>query len=541
MSVFSQTGGLHPKKSFFKLAHEVKFDCSFNEIIPVMRMECVPGDYISLSVNAVCRFNPMLSPILQAINVSFFSFFVPIRILDENWEEIISGGQANNTSLVPPVWSDAELNSSTNPVIAKYTLWDYFGLPLVPAGSITQSVPILKYPWYAYNMIWNEYFRDENLQTEELGLVRAPDDNTVALRSWRKDYFTSALPFQQRGDAPAIALSGTGSAVWDVNFNTSGRNSNLSGTAPLNTTTAAYPGVQLRGVGQNLQFYSYNDGFVPVDGTIDLSHSHTISSSSLNNNVIDPSKFGTFDVNDFRVMFQTQKWQERNARAGVRYTELLRNHFGIAPSDARLQRPQYVGGATFPVMVSEVLQTSSTDSTSPQGHLAGHGLVAGRDKLGSIKVTEYGYLLTLMAVSVKPQYQDGINRMFMRSSRYDYYWPEFAHLSEQGIFEGELYWRGNADDKGIFGYTGRYNELRYMPSYVCGNMRDTYDYWHMGRKFANAPELNADFIATDGMDNTFMRCFAVTDKKPMIWTVGNVVNASRPLPYLAEPGLVDHF
>ena len=535
MSVFSQTGGLHPKKSFFKLAHEVKFDCSFNEIIPVMRMECVPGDYISLSVNAVCRFNPMLSPILQAINVSFFSFFVPIRILDENWEEIISGGQVNNTSLVPPVWSDAELNSSTNPVIAKYTLWDYFGLPLVPTGSIVQSVPVVKYPWYAYNMIWNEYFRDENLQSEELGLVRALDDNTVALRSWRKDYFTSALPFQQRGDAPAISLSGASSAVWANAPSVSVSQIDPIGSIPstsikLRILQETYEG-SLGGSYPNTSNAYY--GPASLTGLSNL--------SAINANTVSAAGFGTFDVNDFRVMFQTQKWQERNARAGVRYTELLRSHFGIAPSDARLQRPQYVGGATFPVMISEVLQTSSTDSTSPQGHLAGHGLVAGRDKLGSIKVTEYGYLLTLMAVSVKPQYQDGINRMFMRSSRYDYYWPEFAHLSEQGIFEGELYWRGNADDKGIFGYTGRYNELRYMPSYVCGNMRDTYDYWHMGRKFANAPELNADFIATDGMDNTFMRCFAVTDKKPMIWTVGNVVNASRPLPYLAEPGLVDHF
>lgn len=535
MSVFSQTGGLRPKKSFFKLAHEVKFDCSFNEIIPVMRMECVPGDYISLSVNAVCRFNPMLSPILQAINVSFFSFFVPTRILDENWEEIISGGQANNTSLTPPVWSDAELNSSTKPVIAKYTLWDYFGLPLVPAGSITQSVPILKYPWYAYNMIWNEYFRDENLQTEELGLVRALDDNTVALRSWRKDYFTSALPFQQRGDAPAIALSGTGSAVWDT----------PPGLDVSSLSLVGHGSSSLQGtISENDQYaYIRGFGFNPPGGSIVTTArlAGSVLTGGLNKNTVSAAGFGTFDVNDFRVMFQTQKWQERNARAGVRYTELLRSHFGIAPSDARLQRPQYIGGATFPVMVSEVLQTSSTNDISPQGHLAGHGLVAGRDKLGSIKVTEYGYLLTLMAVSVKPQYQDGINRMFMRSSRYDFYWPEFAHLSEQGIFEGELYWRGNADDSGIFGYTGRYNELRYMPSYVCGNMRDTYDYWHMGRKFANAPELNADFIATDGMDNTFMRCFAVTDKKPMIWTVGNVVSASRPLPYLAEPGLVDHF
>lgn len=534
MSVFSQTGGIHPKKSFFNLAHEVKFDCSFNEIIPVMRMECVPGDYISLSVNAVCRFNPMLAPILQAVNVSFFAFHVPTRILDENWEEIISGGQGNNTSLALPVWSDAELNSATKPIIQKYSLWDYFGLPLVPTGSITQSVPILKYPWYAYNMIWNEYFRDENLQSDELGLVRALDDNTVALRSWRKDYFTSALPFQERGNAPAIALSGSGSAVWSSSV---GSNAGQipNGAAPSFTQTITKMVV----TDGNIRFLNYDE--IPFDGSISTSHVHFIPASNLNANVVDPAQFGTFDVNDFRVMFQTQKWQERNARAGVRYTELLRSHFGIAPSDARLQRPQYIGGATFPVMVSEVLQTSSTNDTSPQGHLAGHGLVAGRDKLGSIKVTEYGYLLVLMAVSVKPQYQDGINRMFMRSSRYDFYWPEFAHLSEQGIYEGELFWQGLEADKGIFGYTGRYNELRYMPSYVCGNMRDTYDYWHMGRKFANAPELNADFIATDGMDNTFMRCFAVTDKKPMIWTVGNVVNSSRPLPYLAEPGLVDHF
>jgi hypothetical protein len=368
MDIFSQTGGTRPRKSFFNLSHEVKFDCTFNQLIPVCLIECVPGDYMRVGVNAVCRFNPMVAPVLQEMHVSFFSFFVPIRIIDEDWEEIISGGESNTTTKTVPVFTSEEVASYS----VKHSLWDYFGLPLGLTGST--GLTILKYPWAAYNQVWNEFFRDENLQTEDLGLVRDLYDNSVALRAWRKDYFTSALPFQQRGDAPSLPITGTSSAIFD---------------SPLSKTIYPIAETSTTTVPANNLYSNGSSSIVVNSSSVSarrVSASVSFPVSSLNNNSVDFSSAGTFDANDFRIMFQTQKWQERNARAGVRYTELLRSHFGVAPSDARLQRPQYIGGATFPVMVSEVLQTSDSTDTSPQGNLAGHGLVAGRDSLGSIRV-----------------------------------------------------------------------------------------------------------------------------------------------------------
>lgn len=530
MSVFDKTGSLHPRKSFFHLNHEKKFDCGFMEIVPVDCIECVPGDYMDITVNAVCRFNPMLAPLLQVINASFFAFFVPTRILDPDWEEIISGGEDNATTKTLPVWTSEQIFSNYKGLANKYSIWDYLGLPLHDQfKASTSTLSVIKYPWYGYNMIWNEFFRDENLQVE-----RELDTTDLALRSWRKDYFTSALPFQQRGTAPSIPLSGSTSAKWD---------SHIDGDVFVSSTVAP--------VGFVNRLYgdiASSDRVIKYANQSSVANSLPASSrlyiEDLNKNNVSFSNIGTFDANDFRIMFQTQKWQERNARAGVRYTELLKSHFGLAPNDARLQRPQYIGGASFPVMVSEVLQTSQTTQGadgSPQGRLAGHGLVAGRDRLGRLKCEEFGYLFILMAVSPKATYQNGINRMFLRKNRFDFYWPEFAHLSEQEIYSAELFADGSVDDSQIFGYTGRYNEMRYIPSTVAGGMRDVYDYWHMGRQFATRPQLNGSFITTPALDDTFMRDFAVTDMRPMLWTVGTLLKASRPIPYLAEPGLVDHF
>ena len=258
--------------------------------------------------------------------------------------------------------------------------------------------------------------------------------------------------------------------------------------------------------------------------------------------MVDLSTASTFDIADLRLAFQIQKWMERNARAGVRYTEFLRAHFGVSPRDDRLDRPEYIGGSKSPIIVSEVLQTSSTDATTPQGNLAGHGLSVNEAYCGSYNVQEYGLILGMFSVMPRPSYQQGINRQWLRRTRYDFFFPEFQNLSEQAIENAEIM-ALDADathNTGIFGYQGRYDEMRYKPNMVVGEMRDTFDYWHLGRVFdaLTPPVLNSDFVECNPDD--CKRVFAVQDVPGLMVQFANIIKAFRPLMIQAEPGLIDH-
>ena len=259
----------------------------------------------------------------------------------------------------------------------------------------------------------------------------------------------------------------------------------------------------------------------------------------LNQNHIDLSVASTFDIADLRLAFQIQKWMERNARAGVRYTEFLRAHFGVSPRDDRLQRPEYCGGSKSPVIISEVLQTSSTDSTSPQANMAGHGISVSNSYCGKYFASEFGLIMGIMSVMPRSAYQQGINRQWLRRTRYDFPFVEFANLSEQAIINAELLaTNDNTHNNDIFGYQGRYDELRTKQSIVCAQMRDIYLYWHEGRVFdpLSPPKLNEDFIRCVPSK----RIFAVETEPGLIVSFGNVIKAFRPFPVMAEPGLIDH-
>lgn len=261
--------------------------------------------------------------------------------------------------------------------------------------------------------------------------------------------------------------------------------------------------------------------------------------SALNSNTVDLSSASTFDIADLRLAFQIQKWMERNARAGARYTEFLQVHFGQSPRDDRLQRPEYIGGTKAPVIISEVLQTSSSDATSAQGNLAGHGIAISDQHAGKYHVQEFGLILGIMSVMPRTAYQQGINRQWLRRTKFDFFFPEFSNLSEQAIENAEICATSvSAHNTGIFGYQGRYDEMRVKSSMVCGQMRDTFDYWHLGRQFdiASPPTLNADFVKCV----PDKRIYAVESEPGLIVSFGNVVRAYRPLPLIAEPGLIDH-
>ncbi len=538
MSVFSSVQGNRVGRSVFNLSHNKRFTCDMGELIPVTLIECVPGDTMKIGCEAVTRFQPLVAPILDSVDLTVHYFFVPFRLLfdgDKDWETFITGGKdGNDTSISLPKFKFAYANgsASSNPnnpfskgvISGKYSLWDYFGLPIPSATQsdlqkIVDTDGVIGFPQRAYNLIWNEYYRDENL-CDEISL----DNSTVMYRAWKKDYFTSSLPWQQRGISPALPISGTiPVSVGSSGFSIS--NPSFSGYT-LNITRDTGGAV-----------YSTT----PPSSDTNVS-SLTGSPSGLSVNLANAS---TFDVAVLREAFQIQRWMEMNARGGVRYTEFLKAHFGIAPRDEVLQRPEYLGGTKSGVVISEVLQTSQTtsgESGSPQGNLSGHGLGAMSDFICSYTAKEFGYIVGIASYMPKPSYQQGVNRSFTRKTKYDFYFPEFAHLSEQAVKKGEIYATGNASDNDIFGYQSCYSELRYMPSFNCADMRDTFSYWHLGRIFSSAPSLNAGFLTTNPAYSGGIRkdIFAVQNEPGLIVNFGNVIKAVRPLPVYGTPGFIDH-
>lgn len=496
-AVFQSVRSVGVKRSLFDLSYTKTLTCDMGQLIPVLCEEMVPGDYFEVGNQSVVRMQPLVAPVLHEINIYTHYFFVPYRLLwtgDSGWTDFITRGSSGNDAPTLPRWSPT-LNG-------KGTLWDYLGFPVgvVPTGALPMS-----FPRDAYNLVYNEYYRDETL----IAPVALTQED-ILYRCWEKDYLTSSLLSQQRGTPPALPIAG--SAVW-TSANIKAANGTVDNRSiTLENGDATTPYMYVGAGGANAQTNLIN---------------------ALNANT---AAITSFDIATLRVAFQIQKWLERNNRAGVRYTEFLKAHFSVAPRDERLQRPEYIGGSKSPVVVSEVLQTSVTAST-PQGNMAGHGISANSSFCGKYHAKEYGLIIGIMSVMPRAMYQQGINRQWLRSTCYDFYFPEFSNLSEQAVIQAEVYANGVSNDNNtLFGYQGRYNEMRSKNNMVCGDMRDTYAYWHLGRQFSSAPVLN----------ETFVKCiprkdiFAAPSAPGLIVSFGNIVKAFRPMPIQPEPGLIDH-
>lgn len=503
MKPFDSVRSARPGRSLFDLSYDKKFTCDMGQLIPVLCDECVPGDVWQIGNGMVVRFQPLVAPIMHEVDARVDYFFVPYRLLWPDWEKFITGGKDGNNASVLPRYQASNRDVGS--------LWDYFGFPPFPSGVPTDAEP-LAFPQYAYSLLYNQYYRDETLDSE----VSISDQNfnwPIHVR-WEKDYFTAALPWQQRGTAPALPISGMTSAVWN---------------------DAAFDGVATqdwRNMGVPITAGSSKFRYLTTDpdGKDNIKR-------ALNGNTVDLSTASTFDVADLRLAFAIQTWMERNARCGARYTEFLQAHFGVSPRDERLQRAEYIGGSRSPMVISEVLQTGSTDSTSPQGNMAGHGLTADGRMIGRYHVQEYGLIMGLLNVRPKPAYQQGIDRQWLRRTRYDFYHPEFANLSEQGIEEAEIYaTTSGTTNRTIFGFAGRYDEMRYKRNQVCAQMRTTLAYWHLGRIFASPPALNGSFLNCD----PDKRIFAVPSEPGLIVNFHNSLRVLRPLPIQSNPGLIDH-
>lgn len=516
--VFSRVGIPRVGKSVFNLSYEKKFTGYMGYLYPSMVDEVVPGDVISIGKRITCRMMPLVAPIMHEVNLYEHTFFVPYRLLmteelgdDGDFEDMIIGGSDGDTEITIPVLTGVGAHGIGH-------IFDYLGFP--PIGAAATGAYPVAFPLRSYNLIFNEFYRDIDLDSE----VNITTSQTLLERRWLKDYFTSARPYQQRGTPPALPLTGTVD-VTGVNedvavYNTADATSRtLYLSAAKNVETGTAPS----GAG-NFRF-----------GT------QTGLEADLSTGAI------TADVADLRLIFQTQRWMERNMRAGTRYKEVIKAHFGENIGDARLDRPEYIGGVKIPLIISEVLGMNQDNTVADPGTMSGHGIGVGGKFVGTYRVKEYGLIMSILSVMPVTAYSQGIQRQWRKDTLYDFYWPEFANLSEQAVLTSEVYATNvEATNDTVFGYQGRYNEMRVKENMVCGQMRygGTFNFWTLAREFDSAPTLTANFVRSryaatykGGIRNDV---FAVTNEHNLVISVGNVIKAVRPIPVMSNPGLVDH-
>lgn len=482
-------------RTMFDKSHERKMSLKFGGLYPCFVEEIVPGDTINLNTELMLRLAPMTAPVMHRIETYIHFFFVPNRLIWSDWEDFITG----NEELEVPMWTNYHTQ-----LLQKGKLADYLGLPIADTVANDPDFEISKLPFYAYNLIYNEYYRDEDLQ-EEVAL----GNYEILRRAWDKDYFTSARPWAQKGDVP-----------------------NLPITAGLNEITYRNPA---NVVGGELQ--------VPHTGQIsafggDVKDGATSENGDLIIQNIDNITTGV-SINDIRTTAAIQQFLEKKARGGSRYAEFLLSIFGVKSQDSRLQRPEYLGGGKQPIRISEVLNTSDT-ANAPQGNMAGHGIGVGQTNHVKKFFTEHGYVMGIVSVVPKPAYMNGIDRMFTRKDIYDFYFPQFANLGEQEVQQREVYYdptQGEEVNNATFGYQSRYAEMKYKADSVHGDFRDDLRQWHLSRRFDNItpPALNAEFIKCNP---DVSELFAAGDTADYCWLhMYHNYKAVRPMPYFGTPGL----
>ena len=543
---FSDAPAMYMKRTKFDRSHVYKTTFDSGKLIPVFIDEVLPGDTSRMSVNYFARLATPIKPIMDNIYLDWFFFFVPNRLVWEHWQNFCFEKDDPDDSTDYVIPTVTATGNSDNAYVG--SLWDYFGLPVNTSGNLSG---ISALPFRGVYLIYNEWFRDENLQksvkiqkgdaNEVLDRVRAPEQPSWVFtsgtsivpglacppRGKRHDYFTSALPWTQKGPGVNISLTGNAPVFGDGNSLGLSPDSAVSSVGYLNMSSNV--GAMLRSPGGS-EWSTGQTAFVTSDK----------SKSGL---IADLSDVSAITINGLRTAFQIQKFYERLARGGSRYTEVLRSFFGVISPDARLQRPEFLGSFTKMVNVNPIAQTSATDNTSPQGNLSAYGVTAAKFHGFTKSFVEHGYIFGFVCARADLTYQQGINKMWLRSTVYDFYWPTFAHLGEQAIELRELYAQGNESDNTVFGYQERYAEYRYKPSQITGKFRSSVtggslDMWHLSQFFKNAPTLNEEFITENP---PIERIIAVTDEPEFLLDIGFRYTTVRPMPMFGTPGLVDHF
>lgn len=518
-----------PRSSFQEEhMHKTTFDSGW--LIPILIDEVLPGDSFNLRMTAFARLATPLFPIMDNIHLDSFFFFIPNRLIWDNWKKF-NGEQRNpgdSTSFLIPKMTTPAGGYAVN------SIYDYMGLPTVGQMGGGATFTHMSLPLRAYNLVWNEWFRDENLQNSVVNPTGdgpdLPANFTLLKRGKRHDYFTSALPWPQKGTSVSLPLGtqapiksqGTAFSIAPLSNPADGRAVQFGGSNAF-----TYSGGAIAGVPQAT--------WGPVGATATGLYA-------------DLSAATAATINQLRQSFQIQKLLERDARGGTRYTEILRSHFGVISPDARLQRPEYLGGGSTPVSINPIAQTGptgTTGSTTPMGQLAAMGTVIAPGHGFSQSFTEHGFVLGLISVRADLTYQQGVRRMWNRDTRFDFYWPAFAMLGEQTILNKEIYVQGTAADDQVFGYQERWAEYRYFPSQVTGYFRSTaattLDPWHLAQKFASLPTLNATFIEENPPIDRMLAVPSQAIGKQFLCDAFFSTRKARPMPLYSVPGLIDHF
>ncbi len=549
-NIFNSIRMKRPRRNAFNLSYESKLTLNMGELVPIMCMPVVPGDKFRVKTESLVRLAPLVAPMMHRVNVFTHYFFVPNRLVWNQWEDFITkGADGEDIPVLPSFRLSPDLVSS-NPsqLFGDGTLWDYLGLPSLkgiggaefpnpsPNGvSVPQNYRVSSLPFRAYQLIYNEYYRDQNLtEPVDISLLSGFEDTLHALnllqlrrRAWEKDYFTSALPWLQRGPEVSVPIQGSGDTLDVKYFGNTGKNQLW-----MDSNRRDFE----NGVAYDSVFSAENSvkaaRLVAVNGGVNNRAPELNPNGTLKVRV---DEMG-ININDLRTSSALQRWFERNARGGSRYIEQILSHFGVRSSDARLQRPQFLGGGRMPISVSEVLQTSSTDETSPQANMAGHGISAGINNGFKHYFEEHGYIIGIMSITPRSGYQQGVPRDFTKFDNMDFYFPEFAHLSEQEIKNQELFVSEDTEyNNGTFGYTPRYAEYKYHQSEAHGDFRGNLSFWHLNRIFEDKPNLNTTFVECKPSNRVFATSETEDDK---FWVqMYQDVKALRLMPKYGTPML----